>query len=105
MYHSTGIHIFTLNAIVLVLFQVVDFHMNPHDPWTMLSVSDDVSIDSGGGTLQMWRISDMITRPENEVLDEIFQHRYRSMSIVGANIFVLNSHNRVLRMPMVVGLI
>ncbi|GMH42256.1 hypothetical protein BSKO_10175 [Bryopsis sp. KO-2023] len=50
---------------------VVDFHMNPHDPWTMLSVSDDVSADSGGGTLQMWRISDMITRPEADVLSEI----------------------------------
>lgn len=58
-----------------ILGQVVDLHMNPHDPWTMLSVSDDVSVDSGGGTLQMWRISDMITRSENDVLEEIASHR------------------------------
>lgn len=55
---------------------VVDFQWNPMEPWTMLSVSDDVSADSGGGTLQMWRINDLIYRPENEVLQELEQHRW-----------------------------
>eukprot|EP00210_Caulerpa_lentillifera_P005620 g5373.t1 len=53
---------------------IVDFEWNPHDPWTMLSVSDDVSSGNGGGTLQMWRISDLIHRPEHEVLQELQQH-------------------------------
>ncbi|CAD7696557.1 unnamed protein product [Ostreobium quekettii] len=54
---------------------VVDFQWNPLEPWTMLSVSDDVSPESGGGTLQMWRINDLIYRPESEVLQELEQHR------------------------------
>lgn len=53
---------------------MVDFQWNPNDPWTMLSVSDDVSSGNGGGSLQMWRISDLIYRPEHEVLQELQQH-------------------------------
>eukprot|EP00850_Spirogloea_muscicola_P017166 SM000145S00783 [mRNA] locus=s145:63233:64556:+ [translate_table: standard] len=48
--------------------KVVDFHWNPHDPWTVVSVSDG---EAGGGTLQIWRINDLITRPEAEVLAEL----------------------------------
>mmetsp|Transcript_32664 Transcript_32664/g.45343 ORF Transcript_32664/g.45343 Transcript_32664/m.45343 type:complete len:628 (+) Transcript_32664:100-1983(+) len=57
--------------------QVVDFHWNPLDPWTCLSVSDDSSESSGsgGGTLQLWRVNDLIYRPEKEVLAELEQHR------------------------------
>ncbi|PWA92179.1 bifunctional polymyxin resistance protein, ArnA [Artemisia annua] len=35
------------------------------------SVSDDVETTSGGGTLQIWRMSDLIYRPRNEVLTEL----------------------------------
>lgn len=59
--------------------QVVDFQWNPHDPWTFMSVSDDVSDELGGGTLQLWRVNDLIYRPEAEVLAELDKHRYRSM--------------------------
>ena len=61
------------------LRQVVDFQWNPVDPWTLASVSDDVTPDDsggGGGTLQLWRISDLITRPEEEVLAELEQYRW-----------------------------
>lgn len=40
----------------------------------MLSVSDDVASGNGGGSLQLWRISDLIHRPEHEVLQELQQH-------------------------------
>ncbi|XP_050381128.1 WD-40 repeat-containing protein MSI4-like [Argentina anserina] len=51
--------------------KVVDFHWNTSDPWTIASVSDDCGSTGGGGTLQMWRILDMIYRPEEEVLAEL----------------------------------
>ena len=40
-----------------------------------MSVADDSALDKGGGTLQLWRISDLITRPEEEVLTELEPHR------------------------------
>ncbi|KAA6418962.1 MAG: WD-40 repeat-containing MSI4-like [Trebouxia sp. A1-2] len=54
---------------------VVDFQWNPHDPWTFMSVSDDVSDELGGGTLQLWRVNDLIYRDEAEVLAELDKHR------------------------------
>ncbi|OVA01307.1 WD40 repeat [Macleaya cordata] len=51
--------------------KVVDFHWNASDPWTIVSVSDDCESSGGGGTLQIWRMSDLIYRPEEEVLDEL----------------------------------
>ncbi|KAL4194635.1 hypothetical protein AMTRI_Chr05g60440 [Amborella trichopoda] len=51
--------------------KVVDFHWNVSDPWTIVSVSDDGESTGGGGTLQIWRMSDLIYRPEEEVLEEL----------------------------------
>ncbi|KAF2285140.1 hypothetical protein GH714_038803 [Hevea brasiliensis] len=51
--------------------KVVDFHWNVSDPWTIVSVSDDCDTTGGGGTLQIWRMSDLIYRPEDEVLTEL----------------------------------
>lgn len=51
--------------------KVVDFHWNAYDPWTIVSVSDDCQSTGGGGTLQIWRINDLIYRPEEEVLEEL----------------------------------
>lgn len=51
--------------------KVVDFHWNTSDPWTIVSVSDDCESTGGGGTLQIWRMSDLIYRPEEEVLAEL----------------------------------
>ncbi|CAN1293733.1 WD-40 repeat-containing protein MSI4 [Linum perenne] len=51
--------------------KVVDFHWNTHDPWTIVSVSDDCETSGGGGTLQIWRMSDLLYRPEEEVLEEL----------------------------------
>ena len=53
------------------MVQVVDFQWHAGDPYTMVSVSDS----GEGGTLQVWRISDMIWRPIDEVLAELEQHR------------------------------
>ncbi|KAK9274931.1 hypothetical protein L1049_022186 [Liquidambar formosana] len=51
--------------------KVVDFHWNASDPWTVVSVSDDCDTTGGGGTLQIWRMSDLIYRAEDEVLAEL----------------------------------
>ncbi|KAK1422511.1 hypothetical protein QVD17_25686 [Tagetes erecta] len=51
--------------------KVVDFHWNSHDPWTIVSVSDDGESTGGGGTLQIWRMIDLIYRPQEEVIDEL----------------------------------
>ncbi|KAL3535616.1 hypothetical protein ACH5RR_004077 [Cinchona calisaya] len=53
--------------------KVVDFHWNASDPWTVVSVSDDGESSGGGGTLQIWRMTDLLYRPEEEVLAEL-QH-------------------------------
>lgn len=41
---------------------VIDFQWNPIDPWTFCTVSDEggSGVPSGGGTLQLWRVSDYI---------------------------------------------
>lgn len=31
----------------------MDFHWNASDPWTIVSVSDDLETSGGGGTLQV----------------------------------------------------
>lgn len=51
--------------------KVVDFHWNASDPWTIVSVSDDGESTGGGGTLQIWRMIDLIYRPEEEVIAEL----------------------------------
>ncbi len=51
---------------------VVDFHWSPAVPWTCVSVSEN---KNGGGTIQAWRISDLLYRPEAEVLAELEKHR------------------------------
>ena len=56
---------------MLVAVQIADFQWHQEDPFTMVSVSDDLE----GGTLQMWRINDLIYRPEAEVIAELEQFR------------------------------
>ncbi|KAL3639766.1 WD-40 repeat-containing protein msi4 [Castilleja foliolosa] len=51
--------------------KVVDFHWNTADPWTIVSVSEDGEKTGGGGTLQIWRMIDLIYRPEEEVIEEL----------------------------------
>lgn len=47
---------------------------NPADPWTFFSVADEAG-EGGGGTLQLWRVSDLVYRPEEEVLSELEPYR------------------------------
>lgn len=49
---------------------VVDFCWNPTDPWTLMSASVDVNA-GGGGTLQLWRVSDMVYRSDEQVMSEL----------------------------------
>jgi len=62
-----------------VLFQhaghrssLADFHWNPCDPWTIASVSSG----DGGNTLQLWRMTDLLYRPEAEALAELEKHKH-----------------------------
>ena len=52
--------------------QVADFQWHPTDPFTMVSVTDD----NAGGTMQLWRINDLIYRPEAEAVAELERHRF-----------------------------
>ncbi|KAF6135256.1 hypothetical protein GIB67_028044, partial [Kingdonia uniflora] len=47
--------------------KVVDFHWKTSDPWTIISMSEDSESTGGGGTLQIWRMNDLIYQPEEEV--------------------------------------
>jgi histone-binding protein RBBP4 len=51
--------------------QVSDLQWNPLDPWTIASVSSG----DGGNTLQIWRMNDLIYRPEEEALAELEKHK------------------------------
>eukprot|EP00195_Chlamydomonas_chlamydogama_P006777 CAMPEP_0202905910 /NCGR_PEP_ID=MMETSP1392-20130828/36561_1 /ASSEMBLY_ACC=CAM_ASM_000868 /TAXON_ID=225041 /ORGANISM="Chlamydomonas chlamydogama, Strain SAG 11-48b" /LENGTH=458 /DNA_ID=CAMNT_0049594215 /DNA_START=185 /DNA_END=1558 /DNA_ORIENTATION=+ len=58
--------------------KVVDFQWNssPLVPWTMMSVSDDGEDEEvGGGSLQLWRVNDLIWRDEEEVVAQLEKHR------------------------------
>ncbi|KAL8160858.1 hypothetical protein V2J09_012347 [Rumex salicifolius] len=55
--------------------KVVDFHFNAYDPWTIVSVSDDCDTSGGGGTLQIWRMTDLLYRPRDEVLAELYEFK------------------------------
>ena len=56
--------------------QVADFQWHPTDPFTMVSVTDD----NAGGTMHMWRINDLIYRPEHEVIKELEQYKWATAS-------------------------
>ncbi|KAK4771978.1 hypothetical protein SAY86_013753 [Trapa natans] len=60
--------------------KVVDFHWNSSDPWTIVSVSDDGESTGGGGTLQIWRMIDLIYRPEDEVIAELDKFKSHILS-------------------------
>lgn len=56
--------------------EVCDFHWNPHDPWTVISTSNDAQTEHlGAGCVQVWRPSDLIYPPEDEVLKELEEQR------------------------------
>ncbi|EFJ52946.1 hypothetical protein VOLCADRAFT_30886, partial [Volvox carteri f. nagariensis] len=55
--------------------RVTDFQWLPSEPWTLISVSDNSDDDHNDGTLQVWRIMDLIYRPYEEALAELDQHR------------------------------
>ena len=57
--------------------EIQDFQWNREDPWTILSTSSDAILDGGGGTLQIWRMHDLIYRQEDEVLKELEDQRVR----------------------------
>jgi len=60
---------------------VVDFHWSPAVPWTCVSVCEK---QEGGGVIQLWRMSDLLYRPEAEVLAELEKHR-ESITAATAN--------------------
>ncbi|KZV58799.1 hypothetical protein F511_18636 [Dorcoceras hygrometricum] len=60
--------------------KVVDFHWNAADPWTIVSVSEDGEKTGGGGTLQIWRMIDLIYRPEEEVIAELDRFKSHLLS-------------------------
>lgn len=62
--------------------KVVDFQWNTLDPWTIVSVSADCEKTGGGGTLQIWRMNDLIYRPEEEVLAELEQFKSHILACV-----------------------
>ena len=61
--------------------QIEEFQWNLEDPWTIMSVSNDQlsreleAQNAPPGTLQVWRMNDIIYRPEEEVLKELEEHK------------------------------
>jgi hypothetical protein len=64
--------------------QIVDLQWCPAagSSWALLSVSED-SDEAAGGTMQIWRINDMIHRPHDEVVAELEQHRCARWAAAG----------------------
>ncbi|KAG2502120.1 hypothetical protein HYH03_000612 [Edaphochlamys debaryana] len=59
------------------LGRVTDFQWHPVEQWTIISVSDNSGVTDEGsdGSLQVWRIMDLIYRPYSEAVAELEQHR------------------------------
>ncbi|GLI70202.1 hypothetical protein VaNZ11_015014 [Volvox africanus] len=57
--------------------RVTDFQWSPAEPWTVISVSDNSVTDEyyPDGTLQVWRMIDLLYRPYEEAIAELEQHR------------------------------
>ncbi len=56
--------------------KVVDFQWCPTVPWAIMSVSDDsADEDIGGGSLQMWRPSELLYGDEQQLLEQLEKHR------------------------------
>ncbi|GIL85595.1 hypothetical protein Vretimale_13300 [Volvox reticuliferus] len=57
--------------------RVTDFQWNPAEPWTIISVSENRLTEdyNADGTLQVWRIMDLLYRPFDEAVAELEQHR------------------------------
>ncbi|CAI7907611.1 unnamed protein product [Closterium sp. NIES-54] len=51
--------------------RVIEFQWAPKDPWTFASVSSNVNKRRGGGTLQMWRVLDLVYRPAKDVVIDL----------------------------------
>ncbi len=54
---------------------VVDFCWNPDEPWTIMSASVDSSTGKGGGTLQTWKVSDLVYKSEEQLMSELEPYR------------------------------
>ena len=54
---------------------VVDFCWNPDEPWTIMSASVDSSTGKGGGTLQTWKVSDLVYKSEEQIMSELEPYR------------------------------
>lgn len=50
---------------------VVYLDWNPCDQWTIASISDESAVQVGGGTLQIWRLSDLVTIPIEDLAAEL----------------------------------
>ncbi|GFR43306.1 hypothetical protein Agub_g4372, partial [Astrephomene gubernaculifera] len=59
--------------------RVTDFQWHPTDPWVIMSVSENCAGSddeaAADGSLQVWRISDLVYRPAEEVVAELEEHR------------------------------
>eukprot|EP00889_Picochlorum_renovo_P000230 jgi/Picre1/27260/NNA_000229.t1 len=54
---------------------VVDFCWNPDEQWTIMSASVDSSTGKGGGTLQTWKVSDLVYKSEEQLMSELEPYR------------------------------
>ncbi|CAI5982279.1 unnamed protein product [Closterium sp. NIES-64] len=62
--------------------RVIEFQWAPKDPWTFASVSSNVNKRRGGGTLQMWRVLDLIYRPAKDVVIDLNRYELASRGFV-----------------------
>ena len=53
---------------------VADFHWHRTEPFTLLSVSDDTERTGGGGTVQAWRVSELVSLPEDDAVALLRPH-------------------------------
>ena len=50
---------------------MAEFQWSPVEPWTFASVASNVSKKRGGGSLQLWRVLDLVHMPEKEAVGEL----------------------------------
>eukprot|EP00245_Coleochaete_scutata_P007090 TRINITY_DN2212_c0_g2_i3.p1 TRINITY_DN2212_c0_g2~~TRINITY_DN2212_c0_g2_i3.p1 ORF type:complete len:814 (-),score=235.64 TRINITY_DN2212_c0_g2_i3:767-3106(-) len=64
--------------------KVVDFQWNPQDPWVLMSASEDVELEKGGGTIQIWKMNEVVYKGGDAEKEELMESVAFQRSVVAA---------------------
>ncbi len=61
--------------------RVEEFQWNVHSPWTLMSTSTDSISGASGGTIQVFRINDLIYNAQEDVTRELEDYKGKILGV------------------------